>query len=69
MEIDIFIDSLTNCLTCSETGEEFDTEFREISINSKFASQLQKCGWGFNWSVPYKDYMLYISKVITKFKD
>ncbi len=64
MEIDIFIDSLTNCLTCSETGEEFDTEFREISVNSKFASQLQKCGWGFDWSVPYKDgykvYALYL---------
>lgn len=31
MEIDIIIDSLTNCLICSETGEECDTEYRLVS--------------------------------------
>ena len=48
MEINILIDSLTNCLICSETGEEFDTEFHEISVDSKFASELQKNGWKFD---------------------
>lgn len=31
MELDIYIDSLTNCLTDSETGEERDTEYRLIA--------------------------------------
>ena len=42
MEIDIVIDSLTNCLICSETGEEFDTEFKEITVDSDLAQKLQK---------------------------
>ena len=52
MEIDLIVDSLTNCLICSATGEEFDTKFREISVDSKYASKLQKDGWMFDWSVP-----------------
>lgn len=64
MEINIIIDSLTNCLICSETGEEFDTEFHEISVDSKYASELQKNGWKFDWSVPAKEgysiYALYL---------
>lgn len=28
MEIDIRIDSLTDCLVCTKTGEECDTEYR-----------------------------------------
>ena len=54
MEIDIVIDSLTNCLICSETGEEFDTEFKEITVDSDLAQKLQKQGWRFDWSIPYK---------------
>jgi len=27
MEIDILIDSLTNCLILTETGKEYDTEY------------------------------------------
>lgn len=30
MEIEIQIDSLTNCLVCRETGEQLDTEFRLV---------------------------------------
>lgn len=31
MEIEICIDSLTDCLLCRETGEECDTEYRLVS--------------------------------------
>ncbi len=64
MEIDIVIDSLTNCLICSETGEEFDTEFKEITVDSDLAQKLQKQGWRFDWSIPakngYRIYALYL---------
>lgn len=31
MEIDIIIDTLTDCLVCAETGEKCDTEYRLAS--------------------------------------
>lgn len=64
-EIDIEIDSLTNCLV-SKDGEEFDTEYKEFrkNITAVDAKKLQKDGWVFDWSKPQKDgysvYGLYI---------
>lgn len=64
-EIDIEIDSLTNCLV-SKDGKEFDTEYKEFrkNITAVDAKKLQKDGWVFDWSKPQKDgysvYGLYI---------
>ena len=43
MEIDILIDSLTNCLIDSKTGQECDTEFRLVrrTISKADARMLQ----------------------------
>lgn len=56
-EVEIFIDSLTNCLEHRETGELFDTEYRLVlkAISKREASVLQRKGWKFDWSVPQKD--------------
>lgn len=62
MEIDIQIDSLTNCLVCRETGEQLDTEFRLVlkTISKKDAAALQRKGWKFDWSIPHRhDYEVY----------
>ncbi|MCF0223941.1 MAG: hypothetical protein HUK20_06700 [Fibrobacter sp.] len=62
MEIDIEIDSLTDCLVCRETGEQLDTEFRLVlkTITKKDAVTLQHNGWKFDWSVPHQhDYEIY----------
>ena len=62
MEIDIQIDSLTNCLVCRETGEQFDTEFRLVlkTISKKDAVALQRKGWKFDWRIPHQqDYEVY----------
>ena len=62
MEIDIEIDSLTNCLVCRETGEQLDTEFRLVlkTITKKDAAVLQQNGWKFDWSIPHQhDYEVY----------
>lgn len=62
MEIDIEIDSLTNCLVCRETGEQLDTEFRLVlkTITKKDAAVLQRNGWKFDWSIPHQhDYEVY----------
>lgn len=68
MEINIEIDSLTNCLVLNKTGEEFDTEYKELrkTIGPKEAKDLQTRGWLFDWSLPYKKpgmqvYGLYIA--------
>lgn len=55
--IDIYIDSLTNCLRCRETGEEVDTEYRLVyrTISSSEARELKRIGWKFDWSKPHKD--------------
>ncbi len=54
MEIDIKIDSLTNCLTSEETHEEFDTEYKLFrkTISTSQATELQNSGWLFDWSIP-----------------
>ncbi len=43
MEIDIKIDSLTNCLTSEETHEEFDTEYKLFrkTISTSQATELK----------------------------
>lgn len=57
MEIDILIDSLTNCLIDSKTGQECDTEFRLVrrTISKADARMLQKNGWKFDWSLPHQN--------------
>lgn len=57
MEIDILIDSLTNCLVSSETGEECDTEYHLVTrtITEKEATLLRFQGWNFDWSTPQKN--------------
>lgn len=46
MEIDIIIDTLTDCLVCAETGEECDTEYRLVfkTITKQDANELKKQG-------------------------
>ena len=55
-EISIEIDSLTNCLVLNRTGEEFDTEYKELrkTIGKLEAKNLQKEGWLFDWAMPYQ---------------
>ena len=57
MEIDVFIDSLTDCLIDAKTGRECDTEFRLVrrTISKTDADRLQKSGWKFDWSLPHKN--------------
>lgn len=57
MEIDIIIDSLTNCLICTETGEECDTEYCLVTreITKQDAEKLKKQGWKFDWSIPHQN--------------
>ena len=57
MEIDICIDSLTDCLVCNETGELHDTEYRLVrkTITKYDAMNLKAEGWKFDWSVPHQN--------------
>lgn len=57
MEIEILIDSLTDCLICTETGEECNTEYRLVTkrIAKQEAMQLKEEGWKFDWSIPHKN--------------
>ena len=57
MEIDIYIDSLTDCLLCSETGELHDTEYRLVlkTISKYDALDLKAEGWKFDWSIPHQN--------------
>ena len=43
MEINILIDSLTNCLVCTKTGEECNTEYRLVTrtITKQDAEELK----------------------------
>lgn len=63
MEIEILIDSLTNCLICTETGEECNTEYclATKTITKRDALQLKEEGWKFDWSIPHKMDMRYMS--------
>ena len=49
MDIDIFIDSLTDCLLNIVSGEMEDTEFRLVTkpITQSYAKVLNKKGWRF----------------------
>lgn len=57
MEIEVIIDLLTNCLICTETGEECDTEYRFVTktITKMDAMGLKAQGWKFDWSIPHKN--------------
>jgi hypothetical protein len=57
MELDIYIDSVTNCLVLQETGEEFDTEYRLVTrtITKADALAMKREGWKFDWSIPHKN--------------
>lgn len=57
MEIDIFVDSLTDCLVLRETGEEYNTEYRLVAktITKSRAYELKEDGWKFDWSVPHQN--------------
>ncbi len=57
MEIEVIIDSLTNCLICTKTGQECDTEYRLVAktITKRNALELKAQGWKFDWSVPHKN--------------
>ncbi len=57
MEIEVLIDSLTNCLICTEIGEECNTEYRLVAkaITKRDAIKLRKEGWKFDWSVPHRN--------------
>ena len=57
MEINIYIDSLTNCLVCAKNGVKYNTEYRLIGgrISKKRAMELKKKGWKFDWSIPQKN--------------
>ena len=59
MEIDILIDSLTNCLVLTETGKEYDTEYhlRKNKITDQETLQLKQNGWKFDWSIPQKKWI------------
>ena len=57
MEIDIYIDSLTDCLICNKTGELYDTEYRLVrkTISTSKANELKLQGWKFDWSIAHKN--------------
>ena len=57
MEINIFIDSMIDCLICSATGELEDTEYRLVSktITKQDQNILKKQGWKFDWSIPHQN--------------
>ena len=57
MEIDIEIDSLTDCLIERSSGEKLDTEYRLVAktITKEEAQELKNEGWKFDWSIPHKD--------------
>ena len=62
MELNIYIDSLTDCLVCRLTGEQYDTEFRCVNktISPQDAHLLHQQGWNFDWSIPHqKGYEVY----------
>lgn len=66
MEIDIAIDSLTNCLVDNTTGIEYDTDYCLVSrtITKSDAMAFIEEGWKFDWSIPHRNgyeiYQLYV---------
>lgn len=52
MEIDITIDSLTNCLVENTSGIEYDTDYCLVSrtITKSDAMAYIEEGWKFDWS-------------------
>ena len=56
MEVDITIDSFTDCLIHTATGIKYDTEYRMVkrTITASEAGELKLNGWNFDWSIPHK---------------
>lgn len=56
MEIDVYIDSLTSCLVCAESGKKYNTRYRLVikKITKNISTELKKKGWKFDWSIPQK---------------
>ena len=62
MEIEIEIDSLTDCLIERSSGKLLDTEFRLVAktITKEDSEKLKTEGWKFDWSIPHeKGYEVY----------
>ena len=57
MEIDVEIDSLTDCLIERSSGKLLDTEFRLVAktITKEDSEKLKAEGWKFDWSIPHQD--------------
>ena len=65
MEIDVYIDSLTDCLVSNGTGELHDTEYRLVSktISKSDAAELKREGLNFYWSIPQRKTKVVISSM------
>lgn len=65
MEIDIFIDTHTNCLIDRKSGEICETTFHKVPILTPKDAKILLCeGWRFDWSIPQqKAYEVYELKV------
>lgn len=57
MEVEIVIDSLTECLYFQKTGALCDTEYRLVSrvITKEDALDFKRVGWKFDWSIPHQN--------------
>lgn len=57
MELDIIIDSMTNCLVENATGIEYDTDYCLVSktIMKSDAIAFMEDGWKFDWSIPHRN--------------
>ncbi len=57
MEIDIIIDSLTECLLDKNTGQKYATEYllAARTISKQKANHFIQEGWKFDWSKPQKN--------------
>lgn len=71
MEIGIIIDTLTNSLVCTETGEKCDTEYHLVSktITQKDALELKARGWKFDRNTLYIDTYGAIALINKYFKE
>lgn len=57
MEIDIVIDSMTDCLVENSSGIEYDTDYCLVSktITKSDAIAFMEDGWNFDWSIPHRN--------------
>lgn len=56
MEINVKIDSITNCLINRNDGKKYDTEYKVSDlITFEKAKELRSKGWNFDWSIPQQN--------------